>query len=260
MGTFFGMKAVQAVTGVVAELTGLVDVQVVAHITPPVSGPAGRENRALLRDAIAMGATHVGGNPYWSDDPVHETYACLEEATTAGIGVDLHTDETLDPSCLTVLVLADAVKRTGFPHSVVASHCVSLGVQPPDTQRRAAEALAEAGISVISLPQTNLYLLARDAEEAKPAVDRACCPSPSRGKGRSRRGQLTGPVQPDGPGRPIGSGLLVRFSRPARPEHGVRRGGRNGPVGVRLATGRPGGGLPRGPRRRARLGAARGHG
>jgi cytosine/creatinine deaminase len=168
VGTFFGMKAVQAVTGVVAELTGLVDVQVVAHITPPVSGPAGRENRALLRDAIAMGATHVGGNPYWSDDPVHETYACLEEAATAGIGVDLHTDETLDPSCLTVLVLADAVKRTGFPHSVVASHCVSLGVQPPDTQRRAAEALAEAGVSVISLPQTNLYLQARDAEEAKP--------------------------------------------------------------------------------------------
>jgi cytosine deaminase len=168
VGTFFGMKAVQAVTGVVAELTGLLDVQVVAHITPPVSGPAGRENRALLRDAIAMGATHVGGNPYWSDDPVQETYACLEEAATAGIGVDLHTDETLDPSCLTVLVLADAVKRTGFPYSVVASHCVSLGAQPPDTQRRVAEALAEAGVSVISLPQTNLYLQARDAEEAKP--------------------------------------------------------------------------------------------
>jgi cytosine/creatinine deaminase len=168
VGTFFGMKAVEAVTGVVAELTDLVDVQVVAHITPPVHGPAGRENRALLRDAIAMGVTHVGGNPYWSDDPVHETYACLEEAATAGTGVDLHTDETLDPGCLTVLVLADAVKRTGFPHSVVASHCVSLGVQPPDTQRRTAEALAEAGVSVISLPMTNLYLQARDTEEAKP--------------------------------------------------------------------------------------------
>ena len=117
VGTFFGMKAVEAVTGVVAELSDLVDVQVVAHITPPVHGPAGRENRALLREAIAMGATHVGGNPYWSDDPVHETHTCMEEAATAGIGLDLHTDETLDPNCLTVMVLADAVKRIGFPHS-----------------------------------------------------------------------------------------------------------------------------------------------
>jgi cytosine/creatinine deaminase len=168
VGIFFGMKAVEAVTGVVAELTGLVDVQVVAHITPPLDGPAGRENRALLRDAIDMGATQVGGNPYWSEDPVKETHACLEEAATAGIGVDLHTDETLDPSCMTVLDLAEAVKRTGFPYSVVASHCVSLGVQPLETQRRAAEALAEAGVSVISLPQTNLYLMARSTEEAKP--------------------------------------------------------------------------------------------
>jgi cytosine/creatinine deaminase len=168
VGTFFGMKAVQAVTGVVAELTDLVDVQVVAHITPPVHGPDGRENRALLREAIAMGATHVGGNPYWSDDPVHETHVCLEEAASAGVGVDLHTDETMDPSCLTVMVLAEAVKRTGFPHSVAASHCVSLGVQPPDTQRRVAEALADAGVSVISLPQTNLFLQGRDTEAAKP--------------------------------------------------------------------------------------------
>jgi cytosine/creatinine deaminase len=168
VGTFFGMKAVQAVTGVVTELTDLVDVQVVAHITPPVHGPDGRENRALLREAIAMGATHVGGNPYWSDDPVHETHACLDEAAIAGIGVDLHTDETMDPSCLTVMVLADAVKRTGFPHPVVASHCVSLGAQPPGTQRRAAEALAEAGVSVIALPQTNLYLQGRHTEEGKP--------------------------------------------------------------------------------------------
>ena len=189
VGTFFGMKAVQAVTGVVAELTDLVDVQVVAHITPPVHGPDGRENRALLREAIAMGATHVGGNPYWSDDPVHETHVCLEEAATAGVGVDLHTDETMDPSCLTVMVLAEAVKRTGFPHSVAASHCVSLGVQPPDTQRRVAEALAEAGVSVISLPQTNLYLQGRDTEAAKPPrLDRRGRLAPSRGKGGGGRG------------------------------------------------------------------------
>ena len=261
VGTFFGMKAVQAVTGVVAELTDLVDVQVVAHITPPVHGPDGRENRALLREAIAMGATHVGGNPYWSDDPVHETHVCLEEAATAGVGVDLHTDETMDPSCLTVMVLADAVKRTGFPHPVAASHCVSLGVQPPDTQRRAAEALAEAGVSVISLPQTNLYLQGRGAEEAKPRGLTALAALYRAGVKVAAGGDnIQDPFNPLGRADPLEAASLFVSAGPARRSHRLRRGGRVGPVGVRLAPGGPGGGLPRGPCRPPRFGPARGHG
>ncbi|MEQ1702409.1 MAG: amidohydrolase family protein, partial [Ilumatobacteraceae bacterium] len=51
---------------------------------------------------------------------------------------------------------------------VTASHCVSLGVQPHDVQRATAEALAEAGISVIALPSSNLFLQGRDQQVAMP--------------------------------------------------------------------------------------------
>jgi cytosine deaminase len=43
----------------------------------------------------------------------------------------------------------------------VASHCVSLGVQTPELQREIAEAVAAAGVAVVTLPQTNLFLQAR---------------------------------------------------------------------------------------------------
>ncbi|MBO0886240.1 MAG: amidohydrolase family protein [Acidimicrobiales bacterium] len=163
-----GLRALEGVLAAAIELDDLMDVQVVGHISPPITGVAGTGNRSLLRAAIDMGITLVGGTPYRSADPIAETRACLEEAERAEIGVDLHTDETLDVSSLTVWELACQVAEMGFPFGVTASHCVSLGVQDPAVQREVAELLARAGVAVISLPQTNLYLQARNHGSAKP--------------------------------------------------------------------------------------------
>ena len=86
----------------------------------------------------------------------------LSLATSAGIDIDLHTDETLDASVLTLRELARQVSDKGFDGSVAASHCVSLGMQPPDVQAAVAAEVAAAGIAVITLPQTNLFLQGRD--------------------------------------------------------------------------------------------------
>ena len=59
---------------------------------------------------------------------------------------------------------------SGFPHGVTASHCVSLGMQPEARQRQIAEKVAAAGISVIALPHTNLFLQGRDHQSAMPAA------------------------------------------------------------------------------------------
>ena len=82
--------------------------------------------------------------------------------------MDLHTDETLNPRLLTLETMADLVLRTGFPHQVTASHCVSLAVQDAKTQQQVAERVAEARIAVVALPQTNLYLQGRDHPVATP--------------------------------------------------------------------------------------------
>ena len=89
-------------------------------------------------------------------------------ASDAGIGIDLHIDETLDPSELDIRVLARQVQDRGFEHGVAASHCVSLGMQAPEVQAEVAREIADAGIAVFLLPQTNLFLQGRDHSSAIP--------------------------------------------------------------------------------------------
>jgi cytosine deaminase len=69
---------------------------------------------------------------------------------------------------LTVATMADLVSETRFPYPVTASHCVSLSVQSPPVQQSVSEQVAEAGITVVTLPQSNLYLQGRDHPVATP--------------------------------------------------------------------------------------------
>ena len=125
------------------------------------AGPAARRDRA--------GADLVGGCPHLEAGVIRAaTETLLAIADELGVGVDLHTDETLDPSANGLAELADVVTSTGFDHPVTASHCVSLGVQSVERQREIAEALAAAGIAVVALPATNLYLQGRDHQQAMP--------------------------------------------------------------------------------------------
>lgn len=167
-GTNRALMSVEALIEVREKLRDLVEIQVVALCGWPSIGPAGAEQRALLREAIAMGVDVVGGCPHLEDDPHEANDLFLTMAAEAGLPVDLHTDETLDPARFALDDLSLRVVATGFPHLVTASHCVSLGVQPPEVQRRVAEQVAAAGIAVIALPHTNLFLQGRGHPSATP--------------------------------------------------------------------------------------------
>ena len=67
-----------------------------------------------------------------------------------------------------MLEIARQIRDRSFPHSVTASHCVSLGVLEPDAQRKVVTEIADAGIRVVTLPQTNLFLQAREMRTAPP--------------------------------------------------------------------------------------------
>ena len=163
-----GLRSVEALVEVRRRVADVADVQIVALTGWPVTGREGADARALLREAMALGADLVGGCPHLDDDPVAANEVLLAIAAEVGCAVDLHTDETLDATMLSLADLADRVRRTGFPHGVTASHCVSLSVQTEAVQQQVAEAVALAGISVVALPQTNLFLQGRDHPRAMP--------------------------------------------------------------------------------------------
>jgi cytosine/adenosine deaminase-related metal-dependent hydrolase len=56
----------------------------------------------------------LGGAPWLAEDPSRATWAAAEVAAELGIGLDLHVDETDDPSVSTLTDLAEAVNDAGL--------------------------------------------------------------------------------------------------------------------------------------------------
>jgi len=156
-----GLRSVEGLAEVRRRVAGAIDVEIVAMCGWPILGVAAADQRALLREALDVGADVVGGCPHLEVTGTRDATAyLLDVAAEHGRPVDLHTDETLDASIGGLVDLAELVVD-GFPHAATASHCVSLGMRPLDEQRRVAELVAAAGIGVVALPQTNLYLQGR---------------------------------------------------------------------------------------------------
>lgn len=163
-----GLRNVEALLQVRDHLRDLVHIEVSVLCGWPSTGPLGRGQLDRLREAMAMGADVVGGCPHLEDDGTEATDHFLAVAAEFDAPVDLHTDETLDPEKLFLDHLSKRVMEMEFPHPVTASHCCSLAMQPEPVQRRIAEQVADAGIHVVALPHTNLFLLGRDRQHAMP--------------------------------------------------------------------------------------------
>src|SRR5688572_4058945 len=139
-----GLASVESLVEARQRLVGVIDIEIVALADHPIAGAEGDRARGLVQEALAAGVDLVGGCPHLepSGDTRAATEALLEIAADHGVGVDLHTDETLDAAAEGLAHLAELVTRTGFEHSVTASHCVSLGSRSQADQRRIADAVA----------------------------------------------------------------------------------------------------------------------
>lgn len=206
-----GLRSVEALVEVRERLRGVVDIQIVALTGWPITGLAGADNRALLAAALDAGADLVGGCPHLDDDPSGANSVFLEIAAEAGVGVDVHTDETLNPAMLSLEDLARRVVADGFAFPVTASHCVSLGVQAVDVQQRVAALVAEAGIGIVALPQTNLFLQGRDHPQSMPRAVTAVAALQRAGVDVAAGGDnLQDPFNPLGRGDPLETaGLMI---------------------------------------------------
>ncbi|MFM7253015.1 MAG: amidohydrolase family protein [Ilumatobacteraceae bacterium] len=163
-----GLSSLAGVVEARARVRDLVDIEIVALSDWPICGAEGADQRARLRDALAAGADLVGGCPHLDDTPEAALDEFLSIAADCGVSVDLHTDEHADAGRSTLARLAERVLTTGFVGGVTASHCVSMAMMPVAEQQRVASLLAEAGVSVVALPASNLFLQGRDRPTAMP--------------------------------------------------------------------------------------------
>ncbi|MFE3585905.1 amidohydrolase family protein [Streptomyces niveus] len=141
------LAPMEAVLQARRSLRGLGDLTVVA-VPRLLTGVAGADGLAMLRDAVKMGAGVVGGCPDADPDPTGYVEAVLTVAAEHGCCVDLHTDGG-DPARVARL----AVMAGGLRPGVSIGPCAGLSRLPADAARRAADQLAAAGVAVVSLPQ-----------------------------------------------------------------------------------------------------------
>lgn len=167
-GSGSGIWHLEAAQEAAAAYAHLMDIELVALTHSPIVGEGSDANRQALRDAVEAGVHLVGGCPHLEPDGDAAIAHALGVADESGLPVDLHVDETLNPDMLTLRSLARQVVERGMEGRVAASHCVSLGVQPEDVQAAVAGEVAAAGIAIVSLPQTNLFLQGRDHPVATP--------------------------------------------------------------------------------------------
>ncbi|MFC5954264.1 amidohydrolase family protein [Streptomyces pratens] len=142
-----GLGALTAVLQAGRSLRGLTELTTVA-MPRVLTGVAGADGIAMLRDAMKMGASVVGGCPDVDPDPTGYVEAVLEVAAEHGCPVDLHTD-TADPARVARL----AAMAGGLRPGVTLSPCGGLGRLPAETAARTADQLAAAGVTVVCLPQ-----------------------------------------------------------------------------------------------------------
>jgi cytosine deaminase len=147
IGDAQGLDALTAVLRARRSLCGLAELTAVA-MPRVLTGVAGANGLAMLRDAMKMGASVVGGCPDTDPDPAGYAELVLELAAEFGCPVDLHTDAG-DPARLARL----AAMAGGLRPGVTLSPCGGLGRLPAATAARTADRLAAAGVTVVCLPQ-----------------------------------------------------------------------------------------------------------
>jgi len=157
-----GISSLKALAEARHNFEGLIDVQIVALMNSPLTGPNSEGNVLALDKAIEFGVDFLGGCPHLEPYPKEMISYMLDLAESSGLGIDFHVDETLDINVLTLKELALQALDRDFQLPLSASHCVSLGMQSETIQREVSKLVSQAGISVFTLPQTNLFLQGRD--------------------------------------------------------------------------------------------------
>lgn len=157
-----GLVALKAMVEVREDVRHLVDLQIVAF---PQEGIESYPNgRALMTEAIAIGADVVGGIPHFEntrEQGVASVKFLMDLAERSGCLVDVHCDETDDPQSRFLEVLAEEARARQMGPRVTASHTVAMGSYDNAYCSKLFRLLKRSGINFVSCPTESIHLQGR---------------------------------------------------------------------------------------------------
>ncbi|OLU26743.1 cytosine deaminase [Pseudomonas sp. PA15(2017)] len=156
------LAALKAMIEVREETRHLIDLQIVAFPQEGIESYAG--GRALMEQAVALGADVVGGIPHFEntrDQGVSSIKFLMDLAERTGCLVDVHCDETDDPQSRFLEVLAEEARIRGMGARVTASHTVAMGSYDNAYCSKLFRLLKMSGINFVSCPTESIHLQGR---------------------------------------------------------------------------------------------------
>lgn len=157
-----GLRGLEAVLQVQREMAELVDIQISLMPTEKDWRFPSQALDLVLEGLEQPGVTVMGGVTCFENPPEVIVEACHELAVERDLAIDIHVDEIDDPSHRALLRMAERALADGWVGRVTGGHCSSLSLQTPEIARRIIERVAEAELTVVAMPITNLYLLGND--------------------------------------------------------------------------------------------------
>ena len=106
----------------------------------------------------AGGTAALGAFVYRNDDLRHKLGCLFDVAERHNLPLDVHVDEGLDPDARGLRAIADLAMERSVRTPIVCGHACSLSAQPLDEAQETLQACLGAGIHLVALPTTNLYL------------------------------------------------------------------------------------------------------
>jgi cytosine/creatinine deaminase len=157
-----GLAGMEAMLPLREEYAPALDLQLCAFAQEGIVRAPGTEG--LLRRALTMGADLVGGCPYNDSDGLEHIRIVFGLATAFGVDADFHVDFADEPEHLHVREIAAHTVRAGWQRRVTVGHLTELAAVPAFRQDEMIAEIARAGLGVVALPVTDLYLMGRHDE------------------------------------------------------------------------------------------------
>jgi cytosine/creatinine deaminase len=159
------LRSMAGVLAAKQAMAGRIDVDVIAFSTSR-NDLADPTAMARLKEAVGMGAGLIGAGLNSSADPPRALAALLDLAEQSRLPVDIHLDEHLEPHQMLAGMAADAIIARGLQGRVTLSHLCVLAALNPKIASELIKKLARAEVTVVALPETNLFL--QDRGESSP--------------------------------------------------------------------------------------------
>jgi len=154
-----GLMGMETMLALKQEYAPAIDLRLCAFAQEGIIQAPGTEG--LLRRALQMGADAVGGVPYNDTDAMQHIDIVFGLAQAFNVDVDFHIDFFDEPEHLHIGAVIERTVRSGWQGRVAVGHLTEAAALPVVEQDELAADLAAAGIGVIALPATDLYLMGR---------------------------------------------------------------------------------------------------